>query len=122
MFLAALASWMLLGRLEVSVPNLAVGMTLETVAAAVIGGVVLGGGVGTIWGAFSGVLLLSIIDNGLNLMDVDPFWVNGIRGLIILIALLIDAQKVRFNQYLIRSKASPVGVAAKSQGIDKPVA
>lgn len=93
--MAALASWMLLGRLEVSNPTLGVGMTLETVAASVIGGVALTGGTGTIWGAFSGVLLLSVINNGLNLMAIDPFWVNGVRGLIILIALLIEAQKVR---------------------------
>jgi len=104
-FMAAIASWMLLGRLEVSVPNLGVGMTLETVAASVIGGVALAGGAGTIWGAFSGVLLLSIIDNGLNLMAVDPFWVNGIRGLIILIALLIEAQKVRFRPQVGRAAA-----------------
>lgn len=95
--LAGLASWMLLGRLEVSNPTLGVGMTLETVAASVIGGVALSGGTGTIWGAFSGVLLLAVINNGLNLMDVDPFWINGVRGLIILIALLIEAQKVRFK-------------------------
>lgn len=93
--LAALAGWMLLGKLEVSVSTLGTGMTLETVASAVIGGVAMSGGVGTMWGAFSGVLLLSVVDNGLNLMDVDPFWVNGIRGLIILVALFIDAQKVR---------------------------
>ena len=104
--LAALAGWMLLGKLEVSVSTLGTGMTLETVAAAVIGGVALTGGAGTIWGAFSGVLLLSVVDNGLNLMDVDPFWVNGIRGLIILIALFIDAQKVRYKPQMARSKGA----------------
>jgi ribose/xylose/arabinose/galactoside ABC-type transport system permease subunit len=105
-FLAALAGWMLLGKLEVSSSTLGTGMTLETVASAVIGGVALTGGVGTIWGAFSGVLLLSVVDNGLNLMAVDPFWVNGIRGLIILIALFIDAQKVRYKPQVARSKTA----------------
>jgi ribose/xylose/arabinose/galactoside ABC-type transport system permease subunit len=101
-FLAALAGWMMLGKLEVSVSTLGTGMTLETVASAVIGGVAMTGGVGTVWGAFSGVLLLSVVDNGLNLMDVDPFWINGIRGLIILIALFIDAQKVRVKPQAVR--------------------
>ena len=98
-FMAALAGWMLLGRLEGSNPMLGVGMTLQTVAGAVIGGVALSGGTGTLFGAFSGVLLLAIIENGLNLMDVNPFWVTGIRGLIILVALLIEAQKsrIKFN-------------------------
>ncbi len=105
--MAAFAGWMLLGRLEVSVATLGTGMTLETVAAAVIGGVALTGGAGTIWGAFSGVLLLSVVGNGLNLMDVDPFAVNAVRGLIILIALFIDAQKVRYKPQLARSKAPP---------------
>ena len=86
---------MLLGRLETAVPSLGVGMTLETVAAAVIGGVALTGGVGSIWGAFAGVLLLSVIADELNLMDVNPFWVDEIRGLIILVALFLEAQKVR---------------------------
>jgi ribose/xylose/arabinose/galactoside ABC-type transport system permease subunit len=108
--MAALAGWMLLGKLEVSVSTLGTGMTLETVAAAVIGGVALTGGTGTIWGAFSGVLLLSVVDNGLNLMDVDPFWVNGIRGLIILVALFIDAQKVRVKPQAVKS--SPAGARA----------
>jgi ribose/xylose/arabinose/galactoside ABC-type transport system permease subunit len=106
--MAALAGWMLLGKLEVSVSTLGTGMTLETVAAAVIGGVALTGGTGTIWGAFSGVLLLSVVDNGLNLMDVDPFWVNGIRGLIILVALFIDAQKVRVKPQAVKSSAAGV--------------
>ena len=104
--LAAVAGWMLLGKLEVSVSTLGTGMTLETVASAVIGGVAMSGGVGTMWGAFSGVLLLSVVDNGLNLMDVDPFWVNGIRGLIILVALFIDAQKVRVKPQAVRGASA----------------
>jgi ribose/xylose/arabinose/galactoside ABC-type transport system permease subunit len=95
--MAALASWMLQGRLQVSMSNLGVGMTLETVAAAVIGGIALSGGSGTIAGAFAGVLLISLIDHGLNLMQVDPFYINAVRGAIILIAVFIEAQKLRFR-------------------------
>ena len=101
-FLAAFAGWMLLGRLETSISTLGQGMTLETVAASVIGGVSLKGGLGSVGGAFAGVMLLSIIDNGLNLMEVDPFWVQGIRGMIILLALLIEAQKFRYKPKIIR--------------------
>ncbi len=95
--LAAVAGWMLLGRIEASNPDLGVGMTLETVAAAVIGGVALSGGSGTIVGAFAGVLLLSVIADGMNLINVNPFWVDGVRGFIILLALLLEAQKVRIK-------------------------
>ena len=68
-FLAAMAGWMLLGRLEASVPTLGVGMTLNVVAAAVIGGVSLKGGEGSIIGAFAGVLFLAMVNNALNLMN-----------------------------------------------------
>jgi ribose/xylose/arabinose/galactoside ABC-type transport system permease subunit len=104
-FLAAFAGWMLLGRLETSISTLGQGMTLETVAASVIGGVSLKGGLGSVGGAFAGVMLLSIIDNGLNLMEVDPFWVQGIRGMIILLALLIEAQKFRYKPKVIHEDA-----------------
>jgi len=100
-FMAAFAGWMLLGRLETSISTLGQGMTLETVAASVIGGVSLKGGLGSVGGAFAGVMLLSIIDNGLNLMNVDPFWVQGIRGMIILLALLLEAQKFRYKPKVI---------------------
>jgi ribose/xylose/arabinose/galactoside ABC-type transport system permease subunit len=96
--LAAFAGWMLLGRLTSSVPNLGAGYTLNVVAAAVIGGVSLKGGEGSIFGAFAGVLLLAMINNALNLMDVNPFWVNAVRGVIILIALIIDALKTRYKR------------------------
>ena len=107
-FLAALAAWMLLGRLEASVPTLGVGLTLNVVAAAVIGGVSLKGGEGSIIGAFAGVLFLAMVNNALNLMNVDPLWVNAVRGLIILLALIIDAQKSRY-----RGRAGPAAPKAK---------
>ena len=47
-------------------------------------------------GAFGGVLVLSAIGTGLNLMDISEFWIGTARGVIILIAMLIDAQKVRY--------------------------
>ena len=109
-FLAALAGWMLLGRLEASVPNLGLGITLNVVAAAVIGGVSLKGGEGSIIGAFAGVLFLAMVNNALNLMNVDPLWVNAVRGLIILVALIIDAQKSRY-----RGRAGPAEPKVKNE-------
>lgn len=103
-FLAAFAGWMLLGRLETSISTLGEGMTLETVAASVIGGVSLRGGLGSVGGAFAGVMLLSVIDNALNLMDVNPFWVQAIRGFIILIALLVEAQKFRYKTKVVHEE------------------
>lgn len=95
--LAAFAGWMLAGRLGVVVAGLGEGMIFEVFAAAVIGGISLQGGRGTIIGAFGGVVLLSAIDSGLNLMRVSSFWIQTVRGLVILAAMLIDAQKMRYE-------------------------
>ncbi|MCC7209599.1 MAG: ABC transporter permease [Anaerolineae bacterium] len=103
-FMAALAGWMLLGKLEASIPNLGVGLTLDVMAAAVIGGISLKGGEGSLWGALAGVLFLAMINNALNLIDVSPYWVDAVRGLIILVALIIDAQKSRYKR---RTVAQP---------------
>jgi ribose/xylose/arabinose/galactoside ABC-type transport system permease subunit len=81
----------------VVVENLGEGMIFEVFAAAVIGGISLQGGRGTLLGAFGGVLLLSAIDSGLSLMRVSSFWIETVRGLVILVAMLIDAQKVRYT-------------------------
>jgi len=104
--LAAIAAWMLLGRIGEATDKTGVNLTLETVAASVIGGVALSGGYGSVLGALSGVMLLSIVDNGLNLMQVNPFWVNGIRGTIILAAIFVEAQKFRFKPRAARSRES----------------
>jgi len=97
-FLAALGGLMLAGRTGVIVENMGSGMIFEIQAAAVIGGISLLGGRGTMVGAFGGVLLLSVIDSGLSLMRVSSFWIEVFSGLIILVAMMIDAQKVRYSK------------------------
>ena len=95
--LAAFAGWMLAGRVASIQVNLGEGYVFTVFAAAVIGGVSLQGGRGTMLGALGGVLLLSTIDRGLNLMKVSVFWIKVIQGLIIMIAMFVDAQRVRYR-------------------------
>ena len=114
--LAAFAGWMLAGRLRSVIPNLGEGMVFEVMAAAVIGGISLQGGRGTMLGAFGGVLLLSAIDAGLNLMVVSEFWIGTIRGLIILIAMLVDAQKVRYTAPAAAATAESAPASASAGG------
>ncbi len=71
----------------------------------------LSGGSGSYYWALLGVLLLSVVDTGLNLMEVDPFWVTGVRGLIILVALLLEVQKTRIR---VRSVAARSGASAEA--------
>ena len=89
-FLAAFAGWMLAGRVGSIQVNLGEGYIFTVMAAAVIGGISLQGGRGTMLGALGGVLLLSTIDRGLNLMRVSVFWVKVIQGFIIMLAMFID--------------------------------
>jgi len=114
-FLAAIAGWILSARITSIPPNLAEGYTFNTMAAAVIGGISLMGGRGNMVGAFGGVLLMAAINAGLNMVDVSPFWISTIRGLIILFAMMIDAQKVRLsNMQLIEENNNKANLDQKA--------
>lgn len=69
------------------VPNALYGRELDVLAAVVLGGAVLGGGRGTVAGAVLGVVLLAVVQNGLNLLGITPFAFKAIVGAIILIAI-----------------------------------
>ncbi len=112
--LAAFAGWMLSARLTNAMSSMGKGMIFEVFAAAVIGGISLKGGQGSLIGALGGVLLLTTIGAGLNLMDVSVYWIQAIRGLIILIAMLVEAQKVRY--------AAPAAAAPKASPAPSVVA
>lgn len=115
--LAAFSGLILAGQVQAVPENLGENMIFEVFAAAVIGGVSLQGGRGSMIGAFGGVLLLSAIDSGLNLMRVSDFWIESIRGMVILIAMFIDAQKVRYRApagLSIRKAAAAAEVTAQN--------
>ncbi len=78
--------------------NTALGFELQTVAAAVVGGVSISGGVGTVPGVFLGTLLLGIVDNALTLSNISPFWQLAVQGLLILIAVVTDNLIMRRTQ------------------------
>jgi ribose transport system permease protein len=63
---------------------------LDSIAAVVIGGTRLNGGKGSIWGTFLGVLILGILNNIINLMNVSPYLQGLVKGLIIIIAVLLQ--------------------------------
>jgi ribose/xylose/arabinose/galactoside ABC-type transport system permease subunit len=105
--LAAFAGLILSARLTSVNSTMGKNMVFEVLAAAVIGGISLSGGQGSMIGAFGGVLLLSTIGSGLNLMDLDPLWVDSIRGVIILFAMFIDSFKQRFVADINEQPAKP---------------
>jgi rhamnose transport system ATP-binding protein len=75
--------------------RVASGFELTVIAAVVVGGVALRGGAGTTLGIVLGALTLLVIRNGLTLVRVDPLWLDGVYGLIILVAIAIDATVAR---------------------------
>ena len=110
---AALAGLLEAGRMDSATPRMGAGMIFSVQAAAVIGGISLFGGRGTMIGAFGGVLLWGILDTGLNIMQVSPFWIEVSRGLLLLFAVFLDAMKVRYLQRLAIRKAlvgNPIGL------------
>lgn len=91
--LAALAGLVLTSRLGTAEPTAGSGYELDAITAVVLGGTSLFGGEGSIVGTIIGALILGVIDNGLNLLNVNSFWQDAVKGLIILIAILLDRKK-----------------------------
>lgn len=87
---AGVAGLVLSGRLASAQPQAATGYELDSIAAVVIGGASLAGGVGRISGTLIGALVLAVIRNGLNLLNVSAFWQQVIIGLVIAVAVGID--------------------------------
>ena len=88
---AALAGLVLLGQTNIGQPSTAESWPLAAIAAVVVGGVPLSGGVGGVGAALLGTLLLGVVANALNLFSVSPFWQPAITGLVILVAVGLDS-------------------------------
>jgi ribose transport system permease protein len=86
---AALGGIIFSARVTVGDPWAGRGVELDAIAAVVIGGTSLFGGVGTMWGTLLGALIISMINNLLNLLNVSPYMQGIAKGLIILIAIAI---------------------------------
>jgi rhamnose transport system permease protein len=88
--LCGLAAVLWVSRFESAQTNTALGFELQSVAASVVGGVSISGGVGTVTGVLLGAFLLGIIQNSLTLIRISPFWQLAAQGLLILIAVISD--------------------------------
>lgn len=77
-------------RLGSAAAMLGNGFELDAISAVVIGGTSMSGGVGTVGGTVLGILIIGVLQNGLNLMGVNSFWQYVCKGIIILLAVIID--------------------------------
>lgn len=97
-FLAALAGMILIARIDGGIYTNGEGYELSSLAAVVIGGTSLSGGVGGLWGTFLGVVLLAIVRNGLVMFSISPLWQSILIGVMILAAILLDLGRRRARQ------------------------
>lgn len=91
--MAGLAAFVFAGRTLSIHPGAATGYELTAIAATTIGGTSQTGGIGTIWGAVVGTLVLGVLQNGLTLMGVHAYWQQVIQGAIIVVAVIVDMRK-----------------------------
>lgn len=88
--LAAVAGLVVTARLDAADPKAGLGYELDSIAAVVIGGTSLAGGRGSILGTVLGCLIIGVLNNGLFLLDVSPFWQQVVKGFVILAAVAMD--------------------------------
>jgi ribose transport system permease protein len=93
--LAGLAGMILAARINSGQPNLGEGLELQSIAAAVVGGMALSGGRGTIGGVALGIVVLAVLQNGLDVTNVSSYLQQVISGLVILAAVIVDRLRDR---------------------------
>lgn len=93
--LAAIAGIILVGRLNSANALMAEGEELRSIASVVIGGTNLFGGEGGVWGSIIGAAIIGVLGNGLNLLDVSPFWQRIAQGIVIVVVVIFDQWRRR---------------------------
>jgi ribose transport system permease protein len=88
--MAALGGILISSRLSSGQPTAALGLEFDVIVAAILGGVSLAGGEGSVIGTLIGALILGVISNGLNILGVEPFWQTILQGVILVVAVSID--------------------------------
>ncbi|AIF50882.1 ABC transporter permease [Pelosinus sp. UFO1] len=94
-FLAAFSGVVLAARMFSGQPTVGNGFELDAIAAVVLGGTSMTGGIGKIGGTLIGVLVIGVLNNGLNLLNINSFWQLIIKGIVILAAVYVDMMKKR---------------------------
>jgi len=89
--LSAIAGWLMAARINGCSPSLGTGMLFDAMAAVVIGGISMRGGIGKLTGVFAGAILLSSISTVISIVGINPFYTNIIRGGLIIFAVMLDS-------------------------------
>lgn len=89
-FLAGIAGIVLAARMTAGVPATGDGYECDAIAAVVLGGASFSGGIGTIGGTLIGAIIIGVLNNGLNMLNVASFWQYVAKGVVILLAVMVD--------------------------------
>jgi rhamnose transport system permease protein len=93
--LAGLTGYLWVSRYAVAYVDTAAGFELQVIAAAVIGGTSIAGGIGSVVGCVLGALFLGVVKNALPVVGISPFWQMGISGIVIVVAVVLNARGER---------------------------
>lgn len=91
--MAALAGLVLLSRLSSAQPTSGEGYELDAIASVALGGTSMNGGRGKITGTMIGILIIAVLNNGLNILGVSSYYQDVVKGLVILVAVLSDKNR-----------------------------
>jgi rhamnose transport system permease protein len=108
--LAGLSGYLWVSRYAVAYVDIAAGFELDIIAACVIGGVSIAGGIGSVAGAVLGALFLGVIKNALPVINISPFAQMAISGMVIIIAVAVNARAEKRKGRVILRKAEAVHV------------
>ncbi len=92
-FMAALAGLIMISRVDSAQPTLGEGYELDAIAAVALGGTSMSGGRGKIMGTLAGVLIIAVLNNGLNILEVSTYYQEVIKAIVILVAVLSDRKR-----------------------------
>lgn len=94
-FLTGVAAVIMTGRLTSGTPTIGVGYELDAIAAAVLGGTAFTGGIGTVFGTVLGAIFIGVMNNGMTILNISPYWQQVLRGVVIFVSVLISVLSSR---------------------------
>jgi rhamnose transport system permease protein len=112
--IAGLCGYLWVARFGIAYTEIALGFELNVIAACVIGGVSIGGGIGSVTGTVLGALFLGVVVNALPVIDVSPFWQTAISGAVIVAAIIVNARSEVRGGKLILPEARQAAARGKS--------
>jgi rhamnose transport system permease protein len=104
--IAGLCGYLWVARFAVAYTDIALGFELQVIAACLIGGVAIAGGIGTVAGVVLGCLFIGVIRNALPLIGISPFWQMGINGIVIVAAAVLSARRREDKRSILETQAA----------------